>query len=87
MQSITKPAVATMIASSTPEYGQVVTNYRMHRLVPSPPSCFQVSSHLRGLLLVSAVLPAPWERVAQLDFGSRPGEPPSKRLYCEVMAK
>lgn len=47
----------------------------------------QVSSHLKGRVLLSVSLPAPWERVAQLDFGQRPGEAPSNRLYCEIMAK
>jgi hypothetical protein len=47
----------------------------------------QVSSQLKGLVLLSVGLPAAWERVAQLDFGSRPGEQPSRKLYIEVMAK
>ncbi|WIA33408.1 hypothetical protein OEZ86_006542 [Tetradesmus obliquus] len=47
----------------------------------------QASAQLKGLVLLSARLPAPWERVVQLDFGARPGEAPSKRVFCEVMAK
>jgi hypothetical protein len=47
----------------------------------------QATAQLKGLVLLSARLPAPWERVVQLDFGSRPGEAPSKSVFCEVMAK
>lgn len=47
----------------------------------------QASAQLKGLVLLSARLPAPWERVVQLDFGARPGEAPSKSVFCEVMAK
>eukprot|EP00879_Flechtneria_rotunda_P020093 GHRR01021133.1.p1 GENE.GHRR01021133.1~~GHRR01021133.1.p1 ORF type:complete len:570 (+),score=174.79 GHRR01021133.1:640-2349(+) len=47
----------------------------------------QAYVQLKGLVLVSAGLPAPWERVVQLDFGNRPGDIPSRRLMCEVMAK
>jgi hypothetical protein len=42
---------------------------------------------LKGLVLVSARLPQPWERVAELAFGVRPGDPPSRLAYCEVQAK
>lgn len=45
------------------------------------------SQQLRGLVLVSASVPQPWERVAQLSFGVRPGEAPQRYAYCEVMAK
>ncbi|KAF6261230.1 fibronectin-binding protein A N-terminus-domain-containing protein [Scenedesmus sp. NREL 46B-D3] len=47
----------------------------------------QATAQLKGLVLLSARLPAPWERVVQLDFGSRPGEAPSRSVFCEVMAK
>ncbi|KAG2489798.1 hypothetical protein HYH03_011747 [Edaphochlamys debaryana] len=47
----------------------------------------QVRDALAGRLLLCACMPAAWERVAELGFGGRPGEPPSHRLYCEVMAR
>ena len=28
-----------------------------------------------------------WERVVQLQFGERPGDPPLYSLYCEVMSR
>ncbi|PNW73302.1 hypothetical protein CHLRE_14g627150v5 [Chlamydomonas reinhardtii] len=47
----------------------------------------QVHSALTGLVLVGVELPAAWERVAALRFGTRPGEPPSHSLYLEIMAR
>ncbi|KAF8058048.1 rqcH [Scenedesmus sp. PABB004] len=47
----------------------------------------QASAQLKGLVLLRADLPAPWERVARLEFGPRPGEPAARRLFCEIMAK
>lgn len=32
-------------------------------------------------------LPQPWERVAELSFGLRPGEAPSRRLIAEIMGR
>lgn len=47
----------------------------------------QATAQLKGLVLLAAGLPCPWERVVQLDFGVRPGEAPSRKVFCEVMAK
>eukprot|EP00878_Enallax_costatus_P010306 GHUV01010756.1.p1 GENE.GHUV01010756.1~~GHUV01010756.1.p1 ORF type:complete len:558 (+),score=193.14 GHUV01010756.1:1099-2772(+) len=51
------------------------------------PVPLQATAQLKGLVLLSAQLPVPWERVVQLDFGTRPGDAPSRQLFCEVMAK
>jgi predicted ribosome quality control (RQC) complex YloA/Tae2 family protein len=45
------------------------------------------TQQLKGLVLVAARVPQPWERVARLEFGVRPGDAPSRLAYCEVMAK
>lgn len=45
------------------------------------------SASLSGLVLVGVEVPRAWERVVTLRFASRPGEPPSRSLYCEVMAR
>ncbi|KAI8474844.1 MAG: fibronectin-binding protein A N-terminus-domain-containing protein [Monoraphidium minutum] len=42
---------------------------------------------LRGLVLTGVAAPAAWERVAALQFGPRPGDPPARLAYCELMAK
>ena len=47
----------------------------------------QVRDTVGGRVLVGVSLPAPWERVVELCFGQRPGEPPSHHLYVEVMAR
>lgn len=47
----------------------------------------QLQAQLRGLVLTGVSLPQAWERAAQLDFGQRPGEPPSLRLVVEVMGR
>ncbi|GBF97380.1 hypothetical protein Rsub_11027 [Raphidocelis subcapitata] len=44
-------------------------------------------AQLRGLVLTGAALPAAWERVAQLSFGVRPGEAPSRLAFCEVQGR
>ena len=47
----------------------------------------QASAALRGLVLTGAAMPQPWERVAALSFGTRPGDPPRHQLMCEVMGR
>jgi hypothetical protein len=47
----------------------------------------QGNVQLRGLVLTDVSMPQPWERVVQLSFGTRPGEPPSRRAYVEVMSR
>ena len=36
---------------------------------------------------VGAELAAPWERVAMLSFAGRPGEAPTRKLFCEVQGR
>jgi predicted ribosome quality control (RQC) complex YloA/Tae2 family protein len=45
------------------------------------------AAQLRGLVLTGAALPAAWERVAQLSFGVRPGEAPTRLAFCEVQGR
>ncbi len=58
---------------------------------PRTPDTFTFSDQLRhqltGLALVSIEAIAPWERVLDLQFGRRPGEPASFHLYVEIMGK
>ncbi|KXZ49158.1 hypothetical protein GPECTOR_23g85 [Gonium pectorale] len=67
-----------MTHGSSPERGNASELYSLGE---------QVHSALTGLVLVGVSLPAAWERVAELAFGVRPGEAPSHRLVCEVMAR
>ena len=58
---------------------------------PRTPDTFTFSDQLRhqltGLALVAIEAIAPWERVLDLQFGRRPGEPASFHLYVEIMGK
>ncbi len=45
------------------------------------------TDELRGLILLDATLPRPWERVALLGFGSRLGVPASHHVYLEVQGR
>jgi predicted ribosome quality control (RQC) complex YloA/Tae2 family protein len=47
----------------------------------------QAGRLLKGLALCRVSLPRAWERAAALDFGPRPSEPATRRLYAEVMGK
>lgn len=47
----------------------------------------QLYAGLSGLVLVGVKMPQAWERVLQLQFGERLGAPPTRSLYCEVMAR
>lgn len=47
----------------------------------------QLRHQLNGLALVGMIAIAPWERVIDLQFAHRPGEPPLWHLYAEVMGK
>jgi predicted ribosome quality control (RQC) complex YloA/Tae2 family protein len=66
---------------------------RLHIGTPPPktPDTFTFSQQLRhalgGLALIDIVAIAPWERVLDLQFGRRPGEPPLCHLYVEIMSK
>ena len=66
---------------------------RLHIGSPPPktPDTFTFSQQLRhalgGLALVDIVAIAPWERVLDLQFGKRPGEPALSHLYVEIMGK
>ncbi|GLI67503.1 hypothetical protein VaNZ11_011705 [Volvox africanus] len=70
--------VTMMAAGSVPERGNASELYSLGE---------QVREALCGLVLVDVGMPAPWERLADLRFGVRPGESPSHHLYCEVMAR
>jgi predicted ribosome quality control (RQC) complex YloA/Tae2 family protein len=58
---------------------------------PRTPDTFTFSDQLRhqlgGLALVAVEAIAPWERVLDLQFARRPGEPASFHLYVEIMGK
>lgn len=58
---------------------------------PRTPDTFtfsqQVWHQLNGLALVAIETIAPWERVLDLQFARRPGEPALWHLYVEVMGK
>eukprot|EP00192_Tetraselmis_astigmatica_P007087 CAMPEP_0117698122 /NCGR_PEP_ID=MMETSP0804-20121206/29597_1 /TAXON_ID=1074897 /ORGANISM="Tetraselmis astigmatica, Strain CCMP880" /LENGTH=703 /DNA_ID=CAMNT_0005512425 /DNA_START=58 /DNA_END=2170 /DNA_ORIENTATION=+ len=47
----------------------------------------QVHSQLRSLVLLGAHVPFPWERIVQLDFGQRIGEPPSRKVFFEATGR
>lgn len=47
----------------------------------------QCHANLRGLILVRAALPEPWERLAVFDFAERPGAPPTFRLHVETQGR
>lgn len=66
---------------------------RLHLDIPPPkgPDTFtfsqQLKHQLNGLALGAIVPLSPWERVLDLQFSQRPGEPPQWHLYVEVMGK
>lgn len=47
----------------------------------------QIRHQLRNLALVGIAPLSPWERVIDLQFSQRPGEPPLWHLYVEIMGK
>ena len=47
----------------------------------------QLRHQLNGLALTGIEAIAPWERVLDLQFAQRPGEPPLWHLYVEIMGK
>ena len=47
----------------------------------------QLLHQLGGLALVACPIIAPWERVVDLQFARRPGEPALWHLYVEIMGK
>ena len=58
---------------------------------PKEPEDFQFSQHLqrhlRGLAVTELALLDEWERVIDFRFAPRPGDPPRRHLYLEVMGK
>lgn len=58
---------------------------------PKTPDTFTFSDQLRhqlnGLALVAIEMIAPWERVLDLQFARRPGDPVNWHLYVEIMSK
>ncbi|MEO0885004.1 MAG: NFACT RNA binding domain-containing protein [Cyanobacteria bacterium J06648_10] len=66
---------------------------RIHMAPPPPkqPDTFTFSQQLKhqlgGLALTKMAVLSPWERVLDLQFASRPNEPPLWHLYVEVMGK
>lgn len=58
---------------------------------PKIPDTFTFSDQLRhqlsGLALVAIEAIAPWERVLDLQFARRPGDPASFHIYVEIMGK
>jgi predicted ribosome quality control (RQC) complex YloA/Tae2 family protein len=58
---------------------------------PRTPDTFTFSDQLRhqlgSLALIGIEAIAPWERVLDLQFGRRPGEPAIYHLYVEIMGK
>ena len=58
---------------------------------PRIPDTFTFSDQLRhqlnGIALVRIEAIAPWERVLDLQFARRPGDPPIWHLYVEIMGK
>ncbi|MGA0197960.1 MAG: NFACT family protein, partial [Prochlorotrichaceae cyanobacterium] len=58
---------------------------------PRTPDTFtfskQLQSLLKGLALVDIALIQPWERVVDLQFATRPGDPVQWHLYLELMGK
>jgi predicted ribosome quality control (RQC) complex YloA/Tae2 family protein len=47
----------------------------------------QLRHQLQGLALIALEAIAPWERVVDLQFAQRPGDPPLWHLYVEIMGK
>jgi predicted ribosome quality control (RQC) complex YloA/Tae2 family protein len=47
----------------------------------------QLKHQLNGLALVAIATIAPWERVVDLQFARRPGDPVQWHLYVEIMGK
>ena len=47
----------------------------------------QLKHQLNQGVLVAIAPVAPWERVLDLQFGPRPGDPPQWHLYVEIMGK
>ena len=66
---------------------------RLHIATPPPkaPDTFTFSQQLlhqiKGLALVNYGWVAPWERVVDLQFAKRPGDPIQWHLYVEIMGK
>lgn len=66
---------------------------RLHIGEPPPrtPDTFtfsqQLKHQLNGLALVAIAPTAPWERVLDLQFARRPGDPLQWHLYVEIMGK
>jgi predicted ribosome quality control (RQC) complex YloA/Tae2 family protein len=58
---------------------------------PKEPDTFtfsqQLLHQLKGLALVAFAEVTPWERVVDLQFAQRPGDPPLWHLYVEIMGK
>ncbi len=58
---------------------------------PRKPDTFTFSDQLRhqlgGLALVGLIAVSPWERVLDLQFAKRPGDPVLWHLYVEIMGK
>ncbi|WP_041764574.1 NFACT family protein [[Leptolyngbya] sp. PCC 7376] len=58
---------------------------------PRDPDTFTFSEQLRHLIKGSALIGLefiqPWERVVDLQFGTRPGDPAKFHLYVEIMGK
>jgi predicted ribosome quality control (RQC) complex YloA/Tae2 family protein len=58
---------------------------------PRTPDTFTFSDQLRhqlnGYALIAINAIAPWERVVDLQFAKRPGDPPQWHLYVEIMGK
>jgi predicted ribosome quality control (RQC) complex YloA/Tae2 family protein len=58
---------------------------------PRTPDTFTFSDQLRhqlnGYALIAINAIAPWERVIDLQFAKRPGDPPQWHLYVEIMGK
>ncbi len=58
---------------------------------PRTPDTFTFSDQLRhqltGFALIAIEAIAPWERVLDLQFAQRPGDPASWHLYVEIMGK
>lgn len=66
---------------------------RIHLGSPPPrqPDTFtfsqQLQHQLTGLALIQLIPIDPWERVLDLQFARRPGDPPLWHLYLEIMGK
>lgn len=58
---------------------------------PKTPDTFTFSDQLRhqlnGYALIALEMIAPWERVIDLQFAKRPGDPPVWHLFVEIMGK